>query len=115
MSQDFWWSKVWNIFKEFVSSNDIFCSRSKTPQHHIYHLLQALPISRQSWSSISMDLTIDLSPLDSFNTLRVMVDRLTKMAHFVFCTNNIINEGTSKLFLDHVYRYHGLHNDILLD
>jgi hypothetical protein len=45
----------------------------------------------------------------------VVVNRLTKMAHFIPCTKTITGEETSKLFLDNIYHIHGLPNDIVLD
>jgi hypothetical protein len=42
-----------------------------------------------------------------------MVDRLTKMAHFILCTKTIIGEGTTKLFFNHVFWYHGLFKEII--
>jgi transposase InsO family protein len=45
----------------------------------------------------------------------VVVDRLTKMAHFIPCTKTIVREETTKLFLDNIYLIHGLPNDIILD
>ena len=44
-----------------------------------------------------------------------MVDRLTKMAHFVLCNKTVTGEETTQLFIDNVYKYHGLPNDIISD
>jgi hypothetical protein len=43
----------------------------------------------------------------------VAVDHLIKMIHFIPCTKTIIGERTTKSFLDHVFQYHGLPNDII--
>ncbi len=42
-----------------------------------------------------------------------MVDRFTKMPHFISCNKSITNEKIAKLFLDHVFHYHGFHEDII--
>jgi len=34
-----------------------------------------------------------------------------KMDHFIPCTKTITSKGTTKLFLDHVFQYHGLFED----
>ena len=62
-----------------------------------------------------MDFITDLPPSSSFDTIFVVVDRLTKMAHFVPCKKTITGEETAKLFLDNIYRYHGLPDDIVSD
>jgi hypothetical protein len=45
----------------------------------------------------------------------MVVDRLTKMAHFIPCTKIVTEEETVRLFLDNIYHLHGLPNDIVLD
>ena len=105
---------MWKDVKEFVLSCDI-CSRSKNPRHRPYGLLQPLPIPHRPWSSVSMDFITDLPPSNSFDSIFVVVDRLTKMAHFIPCKKTSSSEDTARLFLDNVYRYHGLPDDIVSD
>ncbi|GGV54166.1 hypothetical protein GCM10010495_82420 [Kitasatospora herbaricolor] len=45
----------------------------------------------------------------------MIIDRFTKMAYFVPCTKFITSEEIAKLFLDNIYRYHGLLKDIISD
>jgi transposase InsO family protein len=62
-----------------------------------------------------MDYITDLSFANGKNSIFVVVNRLTKMAHFIPCTKTIIGEETIKLFIDNIYRIHGLPNDIVSD
>ena len=112
ISRDFWWSQIWKDVKEFVISCDI-CSRFKTLRHCPYEFLQPLPVPRRLWSSVSMDFITDLPPSNSFDSIFVVVDRFTKMAHFVPCKKTSSSEYRARLFLDNVYRYHGLPDDIV--
>ena len=105
---------MWKDVKEFVLSCDI-CSRSKIPRHRPYGLLQPLPVPRRPWSSVSMDFITDLPPSNSFDSIFVVVDRLTKMAHFVPYFKTSSSEDMARLFLDNVYRYQGLLDDIVSD
>ena len=105
---------MWKDVKEFVLSCDI-CSKSKNPRHRPYGLLQPLPIPHRPWSSVSMDFITDLPPSNLFNNIFVVVDRLTKMAHFIPCKKTSSSEDTARFFLDNVYRYHGLPDDIVSD
>jgi len=59
------------------------------------------------WSSISMDFIMDLPPFDSFDSILVVVDRSSKMVHFIPCNKIIIGEKITKLFFYHVFRYQG--------
>jgi hypothetical protein len=45
----------------------------------------------------------------------VMVDCLTNMVNFIPCTKTIIGGKTTKLFLDHVFQYHGLLENIIFN
>ena len=105
---------MWKLVKEFVTTCDI-CSRSKIPRHRPYGLLRPLEIPKKPWTSISMDFIVDLPPSKGFDSIFVVVDRLTKMAHFVPRNKIVTGEETARLFIDNVYKYHGLPDDIISD
>jgi hypothetical protein len=50
---------------------------------------------------------------ESCDSIWVVVNCLTKMVHFIPYNKIIISKKTIKLFLDHVFRYHGLLEDII--
>jgi hypothetical protein len=62
-----------------------------------------------------MDFIVDLPKSKSFDSVFVVVDRLTKMAHFVPCNKTITGKEMARLFLENVYKYHGLPDDIIYD
>jgi transposase InsO family protein len=62
-----------------------------------------------------MDFNTDLLLANGKDSIFVVVDQLTKMAHFIPCTKTITGEETAKLFLDNIYRIHRLPNDIISD
>jgi hypothetical protein len=62
-----------------------------------------------------MDFIVDLPKSKSFDSVFVVVDRLTKMAHFVPCDKTITSKETTRLFLENVYKYHGLPDNIISD
>jgi transposase InsO family protein len=62
-----------------------------------------------------MNFVTNLLLANGKHSIFVVVDRLSKMAHFIPCTKTITREETSKLFLDNIYRIHGLPNDIVSD
>jgi hypothetical protein len=105
---------MWKTVKDYVTTCDIY-SRSKIPRHCPYGLLCLLPIPKKPWSSISMDFITDLPSSKAFDSIFVVVDRLTKMAHFMQYNKTIIGEETARLFMDNIYKYHGLHDDIIFD
>ncbi len=100
--------------KEFVGSYDV-CAHVKNPRHRPHGLLQPLLVPTSPWSLISMDFIMDLSRSNSFYSILVVVDCLMKMAHFIPYNKLITNKKITKLFLDHVFYYHALHEDIVSD
>jgi hypothetical protein len=51
-------------------------------------LLQSLPIPKQKWESISMDFITGLPKVQSKDCIYVVVDKLTKFAHFYAIPTN---------------------------
>jgi hypothetical protein len=58
------------------------CQRNKVEHTHPAGLLQPLPIPDQKWESISMNFIIGLPRVQGKDCIYVVVDRLTKFAHF---------------------------------
>ena len=83
-------------------------------------LLRPLPVPDSPWRDISVDFVGPLPKSDGFNMITVVVDRLTKMRHYIPCTAKEADSGTSapamaRLFLDHAFRLHGLPDTIVSD
>ncbi|GMF53805.1 unnamed protein product [Phytophthora fragariaefolia] len=78
--------------------------------------LASLPVPSGCWQSISMDFVFGLPPDATGNTgVVVFVDRLSKMAHLAAVPNTIDGEGTAMMFLDRVFRQHGLPEAVVSD
>jgi hypothetical protein len=87
----------------------------QSSQHRPFGLLQPLPIPNRPWGSITMDFITDLPTVRTKNSILVVVDRLTKMAHFTPCSKSITAEETPQLILDWIVRLHGLPEEIVSD
>jgi hypothetical protein len=55
---------------------------------------------------------LQLPRILSYNSILVVVDYFKNIAHFIPCKKTIIGKKTTKLFLDHVFQYHYLPEDI---
>src|SRR5882672_7704919 len=62
-----------------------------------------------------MDFIVSLPNSNNFTAIFVVVDRFTKMAHFIPTTNEVNATTTAELFFNHIYKYHGLPLDIVSD
>ncbi|GJP82565.1 hypothetical protein CLOP_g12808, partial [Closterium sp. NIES-67] len=79
-------------------------------------LLQPLEPPQRPWQHVTMDFVTGLPATETGNdAVLVVVDRLTKMAHFAPCRTTITAEDTAKLFISTVVRLHGLPSAIISD
>ena len=114
VSRKFRWPQQWKLVKEYLKTCDV-CTRSKSTHHKPYGLLHPLPLSSHLWGSISIDFIIDLPPISGFNAILVVVDRLSKMAHFIATTKTAITNNTSQDLTANVFKLHRLLDDIVSD
>jgi len=77
--------------------------------------LKPLQVPFWKWSSISLDLVTGLPNSHGFDTLLVVVDRLSKMVHYIPTTTDVNSKGIARLFLDNVFKLHGLPDSIVSD
>jgi hypothetical protein len=60
-----------------------------------------------------MDFITDLLSFKDFDSIFVVVDRLTKMAYFMPCNKTTTGKETARFFIDNINKYHGLLDDII--
>ena len=110
-----WWQGMTQHLKDFINSCHS-CLRNKPYLQKPAGLLNPLPIPQRPWSSISMDLIVELPVTkDGYNAIITIVDRLTKMTHFIPCTTNVTALQLAHLFLHHIFKLHGVPQDIVSD
>jgi len=61
-----------------------------------------------------MDFIVELPVSNGYNAVYVIVDRLSKMAHFLPTTTKVSAKGTAELFLQ-IFKMHGFPDDIVSD
>ena len=59
---------------------------------------------------MSVNYIVELLILESYNTIMVIIDYLTKIRHFVLINNKVIAEDIADLFINHVYKLHRFPN-----
>jgi hypothetical protein len=92
------------------------CQRTKPSTQKPSGELRPLPIPARPWQSIGMDFLGPLPESKSHHDMiLIIIDRLTKMAHFIPTTSNVTSKQTAELFLQYIFRYHGLPENIVSD
>jgi len=72
-------------------------------------------IPERPWTYISIDFITKLPLVQGYNSILVVVDRLTKMVHFISTTEKTSAEELARLFRNNVWKLHGLPESIILD
>ncbi|XP_071714207.1 uncharacterized protein [Rutidosis leptorrhynchoides] len=110
----FYWKKLRNFIKQYIREC-VTCQGCKADLSMYPGLLQPLPIPECIWTDISMDF-IEILPLSMGKTvIFVVVDRLSKYAHFTPLAHPFTAAHVAKAFLDTIYRLHGLPKVIVSD
>src|SRR5579859_2850404 len=83
LKQQFWWTRMKREVAKYVSECDT-CQRIKASHLRVAGPLQPLPIPSWKWEDISMDFIVGLpTTFQRHDSIWVIVDRLTKVAHFI--------------------------------
>jgi len=85
------------------------CGRVKADHMRTPGFLQPLPIPVWKWEDISMDFVVGLPrTAKGYDSIWVIVDRLTKFAHFVSVDTRYSAKKYAKLYFDRVVTLHGV-------
>ena len=85
------------------------CQQVKVEHQHPTGLLQPFPVTEWKWEVISMDFIIGL-PMTwrQHDSIMVVVDKLTKAAHFILVKSTHKTDDIAKIFMKDVFKLHGL-------
>jgi len=100
--------------KKYVTGCDM-CQRMKNHLQQPFGPLMPNKVPNRPWEIISMDLITQLPESNSYNAICVIVDRLTKRAHFIPINNRFSSKDMVQLLYDKVYPLHGLPLQIISD
>ena len=96
------------------------CKRSKTSKHKSFKKLQTLFIFKYKWLNLTMNSVTSFSINRDWNEIKydlilMMIDRLTKMIHYISIIKIINAENLTKIFIKKVVQLHDFFLFVTID
>ncbi|WRX12995.1 Integrase zinc-binding domain - like 9 [Theobroma cacao] len=108
IKESYWWSGMKRDIAEFVVKC-LTCQQIKAEHQKPSGTLQPLLIPEWKWEHVTMDFVLGLPRTQSGkDAIWVIVDRLTKSAHFLAIHSTYSIERLARLYIDEVVRLHGV-------
>jgi len=111
----FWWSGLKRDVAQFVYSC-LICQKSKVEHQKPAGLLTPLDVPEWKWDSISMDFVTSLPNTPrGHDAIWVIVDRLTKSAHFIPINISFPVSQLAEIYIRKIVKLHGVLSSIVSD
>ncbi|KAK9513191.1 hypothetical protein VZT92_026747 [Zoarces viviparus] len=109
LRQRFWWASLNEDTREFVNACPV-CNQHKPSRLAPAGLLRPLPVPH-----ISLDFVTGLPLSEGHTVILTVVDRFSKLAHFIPLPKLPSAKETAELICLHIFRLHGIPIDIVSD
>lgn len=103
----FEWQGMKRDIESYVKSCDM-CQKNKSDSRSPAGLLAQLPIPEQIWVDISTDFMNGLPRSHDKDSIMVVVDRMSKYAHFVPLSHPYSSKDVAKAFIHGIVKLHGI-------
>ena len=115
LKESYWWQGMKKEIVDFVAKC-LVCQQIKAEHQRPLGTLQPLPIHEWKWEHIIMDFVSGLPRTQTGNdSIWVVVDRLTKSAHFLPIKVNYSLDKLAEIYVREVVRLHGAPSSIVSD
>ncbi|WVZ63251.1 hypothetical protein U9M48_012896 [Paspalum notatum var. saurae] len=115
LKERFWWPGMKRPVAEYVAVCDT-CQRVKAKHQRPAGLLQPLKVPEWKWEEITMDFVVGLPRTQKgYNSIWVVVDRLTKVAHFIPVNTTYSGARLAELYISRIVCLHGVPKKIISD
>ena len=115
IKEKYWWPSMKREIAEYVALCDV-CQRVKAEHQRPAGLLQPLKIPEWKWEEIGMDFIVGLPKTkEGYDSIWVIVDRLTKVAHFIPVKTTYTGDRLAELYMSRIVSLHGVPKKIVSD
>ena len=115
LKTSYWWSGMKRDVSEFVTKCMV-CQKVKAEHQVPSGLLQPIKIPEWKWDRITIDFVVGLPVAGrKFDSVWVVVDRLTKSAHFLPVRTDYSLDKLVELYIREIVRLHGIPISIISD
>jgi hypothetical protein len=114
LARRFFWPKMGTQVRTWVRGC-IACQKTKPDLRGTVGLFKPLELPTAPWESIGMDFITALPPAQGYDSIMTVIDRHTKMAHFIPTQKDVTAQGVAELFAGQIFRLHGLPKSIVSD
>ena len=110
----YYWSQMYKDVQKFVKSCGV-CQVAKGVSQNT-GLYTPITVPEKPWSNIIMHFVLGLPKIvKDYDSIFVVVDRFSKMAHFIPCKKTSDAKHVAEIFFKKIVRLHGLPRSIILD
>jgi hypothetical protein len=115
LKEQFWWHGMKREIAFYITRCDV-CQRVKVEHQKPAGLLQPLKIPMWKWEEVGMDFITGLPRSDrGHDSIWVVIDRLTKVAHFIPVKTVFNGRRLAELYLARIVSLHGVPKVIVSD
>jgi hypothetical protein len=114
VARSYWWPQMSRYIGTYCRTCDM-CLRTKKDRRAPVGHLQPLAIPQYPWQIVSVDFITELPEANGYDAVMVAVDTLGKRAHFMETHTTITASGAARLYLNHIWKLHGLPEGMISD
>ena len=112
LKRTYWWPGLKEDIKKYVQGC-FKCQQNKVQHQRKAGELHPLEIPQGPWQEISIDIIGPLPKSNGMDTIVVIVDRFTKIIRLKATMTNVSLEGIAKIYMDDIWKLHGIPRKIL--
>lgn len=114
VSRNYWWPGMTKFINEYVSTGNT-CNQNKLNRDKPHGFLKPIDVSTIPWKKVATDFIVKLPLSNRYNSILTIGDMGTKQIHFIPCNETIHAAGTATLFINNVFKLHGVPESITSD